>query len=172
MANEQKKAGMTQDETRIQQIALSVAAQITSKDGTTFNSDGKPEKSYREVEYVALIYRNGGELKATGIHTDNNTSQTSLNKAIAEAGGANNVVAVVHNHPEAHVKITQATGHVSYETARAANRLPSEADWAVAKNELFGKDKDKGRPEDKEGTLFIIAPQGKLRAYDYEDKGK
>lgn len=172
MSNDSKQTDNTQEQARIRELALSLTEQITSKDGTTLSPSGKPEKSYRDVEYVALIYRDGDELKTTRIYTDNMTSQTSLDRAIKEAGGANNVLAVVHNHPEAHVKEVGGSSKDEYEKALKANRLPSEADWAVARDELFGKDKKDGRPKDRDGTLFIIDPEGHLRGYEYEDRSK
>lgn len=172
MPNDSKEAGTMQEDARIRELALSITREITSKDGTTFTPDGKPERSYKEVEYVALIYRDGDQIKTTNIYTDNKTSETSLDRAIEEAKGANNVLAVVHNHPEAHVMITKISGNTSYDKALAANQLPSDEDWKTAKDHLFGKSEKDGRPEDRDGMLFIISPEGNLRGYDYEDRQK
>jgi len=163
MAKESSNDAANAEELRAQQLAYELSDAIKAKDGNTKNEKGAIEKSREEVEYVALIYRDGDTLKATRIYTDNHSSQASLNHALKEAGGAENVVGVVHNHPDAHVKVTKLLGGVSDEDALAANRLPSRGDWDNAKK-MFGNRKDV--------TYFLLDPDDKLRAYDYEKREK
>lgn len=151
------------EELRVKELAFEIAGTIKAKDGTTTNEKGELERSHDDVEYAALIYRDGDTLKATRLYTDNQTSQTTLTAAFAEAGGKQNVVGIVHNHPKAHVKEVESRDHVSESEAVAANRLPSEGDWDTATRQ-FGKRKD--------ATHFILDPDGQLRAYDTEDRQK
>ncbi|MBN8494719.1 MAG: hypothetical protein J0M00_25160 [Burkholderiales bacterium] len=151
------------EELRVKELAFEIAGTIKAKDGTTTNEKGELEQSHDDVEYAALIYRDGDTLKATRLYTDNQTSQTTLTAAFAEAGGKQNVVGIVHNHPKAHVKEVELKDGVSKSQAVAANRLPSEPDWDLAKKQ-FDKRKDV--------THFILDPDGQLRAYDTEDRQK
>jgi hypothetical protein len=156
MAKDLSKEIPTAEELRAQQLAYELSDAIKAKDGTTKNEKGEIEKRYDEVEYVAVIYRDGDTLRASRLHTINEPSKAPLGLAIKEAGGAENVVGVVHNHPDAHVASQQGN-------ALAANRLPSSGDWDVAES-VFGKRKDV--------TYFVLDPDDKLRAYDYEDRRK
>ena len=151
------------EELRIRQLAYEVSDAIKAKDGTTKNEKGDVEKSHEKVEYVALIYRDGDTLKTTKIYTDNHSSRATLDDALKQAGGAQNVVGVVHNHPDAHVAVVESESGVDNKKAVAVNLLPSRGDWDGA-IKIFGDRKDV--------TYFILGPDDKLRAYDYEDRQK
>ncbi len=155
---------LTTEEQRIYELAFQLSDQIKAKDGTTKNEKGEIERNHQGVEYLGLIYRDGNELKITKLYTSNHSSRVENSHAIADAGGAENIVGVVHNHPEAHVKVMENRDGVTRETAEAANRLPSKGDWKDMAEEYF-----KGR---KDVTLFILDHDGELRAFDTERQRK
>lgn len=140
------------DLAQTQELAKQLARQIVAKPDHT------------AAEYVAVVYRDGDELKATPLYTTGNPSSAPLDRAIIAAGGKENVVAVVHNH-------TQKNAEASLDAAATLKRdeLPSSrpdnkrqpGDWDVAKN-LFGDRTDV--------AYYLIDPNDKLRRYDYADR--
>lgn len=112
--------------------------------------------NHDKVEYVAAIYRDGDTLRATELFTENNHFRADAAPAIAAAGGADRVVALVHNHPMEIVRRAD-----NQPDTLAANRLPSENDWNSARAQ-FGERSD--------ASLFVLGPDDRLRRYEYEDR--
>lgn len=111
---------------------------------------------YQNREYVAVIYRtSSGGIAVTQLYPGN-MSSAPLGSAIAEAGGAANVIGVVHNHPQAMVN------NSADPTASAAiNQLPSDGDWSNAAS-VFGNRTDV--------AYYVLGPDGVLREYEYADR--
>ncbi|MGH8079458.1 MAG: XVIPCD domain-containing protein, partial [Lysobacter sp.] len=135
-----------------EELAKDLARQIEAK------------KDHRDAEYVAVVYRSGGELKMTQLHTIGSAFSAPLQKAIDEAGGADNVLAVVHNH-------TQKNAEKSFDKSATLkhDELPSSrphdkslpADWDAAQAR-FGDRTDV--------AYYLLDPNDKLRRYDYADR--
>lgn len=124
----------------------------------------KAEKDHRDVEYVGVVYRSGDELKTTRLHSIGSPNSAPLSKAIAEAGGADNVLAVVHNHTQKNVD-TQPDKSTAQKMEEMPSSRPHEkkapADWDAARN-AFGERSDV--------AYYLLDPKDKLRRYDYADR--
>ncbi|WP_394537872.1 hypothetical protein PRJ39_18035 [Lysobacter enzymogenes] len=135
-----------------QELAKQLALQIKDKEDHT------------RAEYVAVVYRDGTNLKTTPLYTKADPFAAPLGEAIKAAGGADNVLAVVHNHTRENAKLSTAP-----EATLKRDELPSSrphsksrpGDWDTAKD-LFG---DRG-----DVTYYLLDPQDKLRRYDYADR--
>lgn len=167
MAGKNPQDTLSDEDRRIYELAFQLSDQIKAKDGTTRNAKGDIERNYQEVEYLGLIYRDGNELKITRLYSSNDPSRVENSRAFGDAGGVENVVGVVHNHPYAHVEIMRDGRNggqpVPQETAERANRLPSEGDWRMVKENFDGR---------KDVSLFIFDHESKLRAFDTEARSK
>ncbi len=161
MAKQPPAVEMTKDQQEIETLATGLAEDIRTKDGT-LNKKGQLET---KVEYVGVVYRgDDGKLHVTQLYTSNDTSRAPLGDAIKEAGGADRVVAVVHNHPQAHVeKLARADPTVSESDQRKGNMLPSEGDWNIAEQQ-FKKRTDV--------TYYLLTPDDKLLKYPYAEHAK
>ncbi|MFK3650577.1 XVIPCD domain-containing protein [Lysobacter enzymogenes] len=142
------------DLAQTQELAKQLARAIMGKD------------DYTRAEYVGVVYRSGGELKVTTLSTQGSHFKAPLGLAIAEAGGADNVVAVVHNHPK-----KNAESQFDPSAALKLDEFPSSrpgkkdnpGDWDNAQK-LFGERTDV--------TYYLLDPNDKLRRYDYADREK
>lgn len=120
--------------------------------------DIKLQSDYTAAEYVCAIYRDGDTLRATPLYTEHKDFQVDIRSAIQAAGGADNVVALVHNHPQAIVDRSS-----NQADTLKANRLPSQNDWNSARGQ-FGDRTDV--------SLFVLDPDDKFRRYDYADRDR
>lgn len=119
---------------------------------------------HAKVEYVAVVYRSGGELRTTELFSKGSYNSAPLSQAVAAAGGADNVLAVVHNHTKKNVEM-----QFDQSSALSHERLPSSrphdpknpADWDAAQN-AFGSRSDV--------AYYLLDPEDKLRRYDYADR--
>lgn len=159
MAKQSPAVEMTEEQKRIEELAVGLAEEIRAKHGT-LNKKGKLETS---VEYVGVVYRDKeGTLRVTELHTINDTSKAPLGDAIKEAGHADRVVAVVHNHPETHVdKVTAENPGASESDQRKNNKLPSKDDWENAEKK-FGDRTDV--------TYYLLTPDDRLLKYPYAER--
>lgn len=113
---------------------------------------------YKTNEYVAAIYRDAdGSLKATELFTSGKNAEAPLGDALKAAGGAANVVGVIHNHPPS---IVDAAPESDRRQSADINKLPSDGDWKGAR-EKFGTRTDV--------DYYILGPDQVLRKYDYQD---
>jgi hypothetical protein len=159
-----KEAPLTAEQLEIRRLAYQLTDMIEAKDGKTRDGKGNLEPSHQDFEYVAVVYRDGDTLKIGRLHTSNQTSEAPLGRALDEVG-AENVVAVVHNHPMAHVdKEYERNNKIrSKDLILDANMMPSTGDWEKAKS-AFGDRMDV--------TYFLLDPKGDVRAYEYADREK
>jgi len=140
------------DLAQTQELAKQLAREITGKE------------DHKRAEYVAVVYRSGDELKVTTLFTQGSHFNAPLGLAIAEAGGAGNVVAVVHNHPK-----KNAESQFDPSAALKLDEFPSSrpdkkhnpGDWDNAEK-LFGERTDV--------AYYLLDPNDKLRRYDYADR--
>ncbi|MBN7138290.1 hypothetical protein A7A76_04205 [Lysobacter enzymogenes] len=140
------------DLAQTQELAKQLALEIVGKE------------DHKRAEYVAVVYRSGDELKVTSLFTQGSHFKAPLGKAIAEAGGADNVVAVVHNHPK-----KNAESQFAPSAALKLDELPSSrpnqnnnpGDWDHAQK-LFANRTDV--------AYYLLDPNDKLRRYDYADR--
>lgn len=140
------------DLAQTQELAKQLARQIVEK------------ADHTAAEYVAVVYRDGNELRTTQLYTTGNPFSAPLDRAILAAGGEENVVAVVHNH-------TKKNAESSLDAAATLKRdeLPSSrpgdkkrpGDWDAAEN-LFGDRTDV--------AYYLLDPNDKFRRYDYADR--
>lgn len=140
------------DLAQTEELAKDLARQIDAK------------KDHEKVEYVAVVYKDGDELKTTQLFSKGSYNSAPLSDAIAAAGGKDKVLAVVHNHTQKNVDM-----QFDKSTAQAMERLPSSrphdkdnpADWDVARKQ-FGDRTDV--------AYYLLDPKDKLRRYDYADR--
>lgn len=137
---------ITNEEQTIQALAVETAQAIRLR------------PDHDRVEYVAAIYRDGDTLRVTRLFTENNHFRADAAPAIAAAGGADRVVALVHNHPMEIVRRSD-----NQPDTLAANRLPSENDWNSARAQFADR---------TDVSLFVLGPDDELRRYDYDDRHK
>ncbi len=138
---------MTQEQTereRIQELAAGLGRDILDR------------ADHRRAESVGVVYRDGDTLRVTQLYSSGHVDQAPLGDAIRAAGGASNVVAVVHNHPYA----IGETGNAEPNDTRKANMLPSANDWNRSARE-FGQ---------RDVPLFIVGPDDRLRRYESADR--
>lgn len=122
------------------------------------------KEDHKKVEYVAVVYKDGDELKTTALFSTGSYNSAPLSQAIAAAGGKDNVLAVVHNHTQKNVDM-----QFDKSTAQAMEQLPSSrpndkknpADWDAAQT-AFGDRTDV--------AYYLLDPKDKLRRYDYADR--
>jgi hypothetical protein len=146
------KSNTNPDLVQTQELAKQLALQIRGKDDHT------------EAEYVAVVYRDGNELKTTPLYTKGDPFAAPLGEAIKTAGGADNVLAVVHNHTRENARLS-----ADPEATLKRDELPSSrpyskirpGDWDTAKD-LFGDRTDV--------TYYLLDPHDKLRRYDNADR--
>lgn len=135
-----------------QELAKQLALEIKNKDDHT------------KAEYVAVVYREGAELKTTPLYTKADPFAAPLGESIKAAGGVGNVLAVVHNHTKENARLS-----ADPEATLKRDELPSSrpyakgrpGDWDTAKD-LFGDRSDV--------AYYLLDPQDKLRRYDYADR--
>lgn len=140
------------DLAQTEELAKDLARQLEAK------------KDHEKVEYVAVVYKDGDELKTTQLFSKGSYNSAPLSDAIAAAGGKDKVLAVVHNHTQKNVDM-----QFDKSTAQAMERLPSSrphdkdnpADWDVARKQ-FGDRTDV--------AYYLLDPKDKLRRYDYADR--
>lgn len=140
------------DLAQTEELAKDLARQIEAK------------KDHEKVEYVAVVYKDGNELKTTQLFSKGSYNYAPLSDAIAAAGGKDKVLAVVHNHTQKNVDM-----QFDKSTAQAMEQLPSSrphdknnpADWDAAQT-AFGDRTDV--------AYYLLDPKDKLRRYDYADR--
>ena len=89
--------------------------------------------------------------------------QNTLYNTLASYGiGKDNLLALVHNHPVAHVVAETKDNRLPYSANFNANQLPSEADWDFAAANLRG--------DGAATALYVIGPDRVLREYDTADR--
>ena len=140
------------DLAQTQELAKRLALEIKSK------------SDHGRAEYVAVVYRDSGELKTTPLYTKGDPFAAPLGDAIKAAGGVENVAAVVHNH-------TRENARQSFDAAATLklDELPSSrprnkalpGDWDIAQS-LFANRTDV--------AYYLLDPNDKLRRYDYADR--
>lgn len=112
--------------------------------------------NHQDQEYVAVVYRaDDGRLQATELFTSGHYDRAPLGQAIKAAGGADKVVAVVHNHPS---RLADSAPDV--DVALFNNRMPSDNDWKFARI-AFGDRQDV--------SYYVLGPDSQLRRYEYAD---
>lgn len=139
--------------------AAAVAAAREAIDHETDN-DGIRNSSDRQPEYGLTIARDGDSFVVGRVTRGESYSESDQPKTeLAPPRGFDweNVVAMIHSHPEA-----------DNSAANRRNRAPSDADWLAADEAVA-----RGANPD-ELTIYIIDKWGDLRAFDYmtpEERG-
>ncbi|ANH68648.1 hypothetical protein [Mitsuaria sp. 7] len=120
----------------------------------------KPNAS--SVEYMSIIYRRAdGSVGTTSMASSgqmDSVSNPEIQRVVNEAGGLQNIIGLVHNHPMAIVNDSNDTT-----ISLKANKMPSTNDWNTA-GVLF-----QGRT-DPNYALYVVGPDNVLREYDYKDR--
>lgn len=117
------------------------------------------EPNRDQQEFVAIIYNDAqGSLRSTELFTSGSYQSAPVGKAIIAAGGLENVVGVVHNHPS-----KLAWDAENKDEALFINCMPSDGDWKTGR-QMFGDRKDI--------TYYVSGPDHVLRKYDYADNAK
>lgn len=120
----------------------------------------KPNVS--NVEYMSIIYRRAdGSIGTTSMASSGEVdaiSNAEIQRVVNEAGGTQNIIGMIHNHPMAIVNDSSDPS-----ISLTANKMPSNNDWRAAEVLFQGR-------TDPNYSLYVVGPDKVLREYDYKDR--